>query len=105
MHRAEDRRTGRPVAQQFIEKVAGCLPRVIGIIKRLFGDIGVFIEPIDQGLPTGADNLDLRIMNMAVDKPRQYQKIRIPFDGYLAPQRWENVFGGTEFANGAARHN
>ena len=56
---------------QFIEKPTCSLLRLIGIIERLFSDISIFIKPIDEGLPASTDNLDRRVMNMAVDKAWQ----------------------------------
>ena len=48
---------------------------MVPVAKCLFGNKGVLVQPVDQPLAIGADDLGLRIVDMAIDKSCQYEAI------------------------------
>ncbi len=88
MHGAERRHGRGAVAQAFIEKRAGDAARMRRVRELLFGDEGVFFQPVEQLLAVGAHDLQLRVMNMAIDEARQNQMILVVFFDRRAGGSW-----------------
>ena len=77
MNRAVDRRGSRAGAQQFAqEQVCGHLG--MGLVRvLLLGNKSVSGQPLQQLGSVGADHLDLRIVNVGVDKSGGDQRVGI----------------------------
>ena len=71
------------MAHELVEEQPRDAPRVLRVGElRFFGE-SVFVQPVEQFRAVGRDDLHLRVMHMAVDKPRQ-QQVRPVVDGFGA---------------------
>ncbi|OLQ71372.1 hypothetical protein BHX98_20520 [Acinetobacter baumannii] len=68
MHRAEHQRGGGAVAQQLAEKQLGLLAGVGHVAEAALVGEGVGFQPIQQLRAVGADDADLRVVDMGVDE-------------------------------------
>ncbi len=88
---AIDRGRRRPVRQARVEEQVGDAARVRVIGELALGGERVVVEPVDQPLAAGADDLGLRIMDVRVDEAGNDQRIAIGRDrqsrGHLRGQR------------------
>ncbi len=64
-----------PLRRHSSRKNSGDGARMGGVRELLFGDEGVFREPVEQLLAVGADDLRLRVVHVAVDEPGQDQRV------------------------------
>ena len=80
VHGAVNHRRGGANAQALIEKQLRNFTRMIDIGKLLLGRKGVAVQPIDQLLAIGTDDLRLRVVHVQVDEARQDQGIGVSGD-------------------------
>ena len=75
-----------PLTQALVEEQRGHGARVRRVRELLLGDERVFFQPVEQLLAVGADDLRLRIVDVAVDEAGQDQARpgRTPLYGYPA---------------------
>ena len=59
---------GHAVAHEFVQKEAGDLVRVSGVVKLLFMRKGVVLQPGQQAVGGRADHIGLRVMDVQIDK-------------------------------------
>ena len=62
MHRAERRDGGRAIAQALVEENSGDRARMRDVGELLLGDERVLVQPVEQLLAVGADDLRLRVV-------------------------------------------
>ena len=80
MNRAKHQRTRRAVAQEFTHKKLCSLGADFRVFESHLRRESIILEPVQQ-LPTiGADNINLREMDMGVDKPRHDKVVFIVLD-------------------------
>ncbi len=93
VHRAEHQRGGGAVAQQLAEKQLGLLAGVGHVAEAALVGKGVGFQPIQQLRAVGADDADLRVVDMGVDETRSDQRVRV-FDNLGAGRQGRQQFGG-----------
>ena len=68
MHAGEDHGRRRSVAQQFIEEEASHFTGMRRVAKALLGRKCVALQPLEQLLAVGSDDVRLRIMDVGIDE-------------------------------------
>ncbi len=77
MNRGEHQRGRCPVAQELGEEEVGDLARIFQVSEPSLDGKGVALEPFEELLAVGSNDVDLRIVHVRVDEPRQDQLARV----------------------------
>ncbi len=99
VHGAEYQRRRRAVLEQLIDKDGSdflCI-RLVG--ESHLSRKCVSMQPVEQLFAVGCDNVDLRIVHVAVNEPRHDQFARAVLDVRIAGQRPHEFAGLAEFSN------
>ena len=99
VHRAEHQCGGGAVAQQLAEEQIGLLASMLHVTETPFVGEGVGFQPVQQLRAIGADDADLRVMNVGVDETGSDQRVRV-FDHLGAGfQGWKQVSSTADLSN------
>ena len=74
-----------PLRKHSSRKTLGDRARMRNVRELLLGDERVFLEPVEQLLAVGADDLRLRVVDVAIDEAGQDQRVRGRTHIYVCP--------------------
>ena len=96
MHGREDECRGGAIAQQFVEKKVRHLAGMLRVGEALLGRKRVALEPFQQLLAVGGDDVGLRIMHVGVDEAGQKQLAVVVDHLRIRRQPREQIARGAE---------
>jgi len=104
VHGAEHARGRDPVAQVLAQVGARDRSRVVGICESLFRGERVAGKPVEQRLAAGADDRQLRIVDVGVDEARGDQGVGVMRDRRARRQARKDIAGRSAIDDASAFH-